>query len=531
MKRSAMVSLGMVVAVVSLSSCMMKQNTSHQASQFSFLGNGEEKEDKRKPMLPRKTKTPFSRLLDEAVVISDKRSKSALHSERVDARIPGGQNFETTIMVSDHGETLNQDKVVAMWMSFLPESRSDSRLVAYSGLATSEDGGEHFAYQQMEHAGEETYGRAHWPLDPMHAVDRATGTLYLGGLIRGGVESNQHIWLRKDPNVEALSNPMQPIQHVFLNDGLASSSMLDKPWMTSSNVTAGVLHLSYYFTFLGEVDPDIGIRSGCALRTARDHGVTMEWGSPRVISGCVQAPLPRVGFRDSLYIFFPSRNRLGVYGAGYTMSSNLGRGLKPTQQVHDWSVPFIRMMDAAPAVRVAPFVIGAIAPRSGRLYMAYADVTQSVGGEDDLDIVLTYSDDGGANWTAPRIVTPDPVPFADQFMPWIEVDENDRLHMIWMDTRHRVMPDSSNRGYFDVYYGRSEDGGASWRTARLTNTTIDSDQTDANLYGGGPSRRLPFVGDYMSMAISRHAAYVAHPGSDGSDGLGMFVSRIELGGF
>jgi hypothetical protein len=139
--------------------------------------------------------------------------------------------------------------------------------------------------------------------------------------------------------------------------------------------------------------------------------------------------------------------------------------------------------------------------------------------------VLRDSVDGGANWSEPRIVNGDGAPAGDQFMPWIECDAEGRLHLAYFDNRRNATPDASGIALLDVYYAMSTDGGSTWEEARLTSAALDGQSTWWNPLGYG----VRFVGDYIGLAVSRHAAYVAYPGDDAGE-VAMMVTRIDLSG-
>ena len=75
----------------------------------------------------------------------------------------------------------------------------------------------------------------------------------------------------------------------------------------------------------------------------------------------------------------------------------------------------------------------------------------------------------------------------------------------------------------------STDGGFSWQEQRLTDTPLASSASNWNPLGDS----VQFLGDYLGLAVSKHAAYVAYPGDD-NGAVAMWVTRIDLpepGGF
>lgn len=145
-----------------------------------------------------------------------------------------------------------------------------------------------------------------------------------------------------------------------------------------------------------------------------------------------------------------------------------------------------------------------------------------------MNLLLRDSFDG-QNWSAPRIVNGDATAAGntalagDQIMPWIECDSFGRLHLSYFDTRRNPGPDSAQTGMFDVYQAISRDGGFSWEEQRLTDTPLSSGTSLLNS-SGAP---LQFLGHYLGLAVSKHAAYVVYPGDD-NGATAMWISRIDL---
>jgi hypothetical protein len=117
----------------------------------------------------------------------------------------------------------------------------------------------------------------------------------------------------------------------------------------------------------------------------------------------------------------------------------------------------------------------------GRIYVVWAD--QRFG---DPDIVISYSDDMGDTWSAPTRVNDDVIGNdADQFFPWVTVDDNGHVQVTFLDRR-----DDPGGLLLAMYLATSTDGGVSFGP----NIRISD-----GLYG--PSS-FGFLGDYTGAAIS-----------------------------
>ena len=94
--------------------------------------------------------------------------------------------------------------------------------------------------------------------------------------------------------------------------------------------------------------------------------------------------------------------------------------------------------------RAWPFPVPAVNPaQSNHLYVAFAD--RGTNAADKADIFLTYSVDGGTNWTVPTPVNT--VWTNDQWMPVLAVKpDGTQLFMAWYDRRN-----DPNNGLMEVF--------------------------------------------------------------------------------
>ena len=144
-----------------------------------------------------------------------------------------------------------------------------------------------------------------------------------------------------------------------------------------------------------------------------------------------------------------------------------------------------------------------VGPHRGRLTCAWMDLTAA----GFSDVFLSFSDDQGATWSAPRAVT-DALPGVgvDRFNQWLSTDAvTGDVNVSFYDTRN----DSTGFRYeTDIYLARSSDGGATFGANTLV-TTARSNEHDCN--GTFPCTAINYgnqQGDYSGLVAF---GGVAHP--------------------
>lgn len=117
-------------------------------------------------------------------------------------------------------------------------------------------------------------------------------------------------------------------------------------------------------------------------------------------------------------------------------------------------------------------------PYHGTLYASWSDRRN---GEDDTDVWLCRSTDGGDTWTTPLRVNDD-APGRHQFFNWMTVDPvTGIIYVVFYDRRHYT--DNQT----DVFIAVSRDGGLSFVNNRISETPFT------------PSDKI-FLGDYIHIA-------------------------------
>jgi hypothetical protein len=367
---------------------------------------------------------------------------------------------ETTASASER----YPDRIVAGWNDYreYPDIRS--------GFSVSLDGGQtwsDFLLRPPAGFGTSVEG------DPMVAHDDRTGTLWAGAISFAG---NGGIYVAR----------LNPGDAFFMPSVMAEHGYVDKGWLAAG--------------------PGPGTGSSTRLYCAYNLGIIWSddmgttWTSP-VSLGSGIGFLPRVGPEGEVYVAYWD------FGSGVKLKRSLNGGLSFTThtiatRMDVWDT---QAGDRFPGTfRVPSLNYLDVDPNSGVLYAVYFDTTDFPGGQANVDMYFTKSNDQGTSWSTPVVINGDADPPGDQFFPWIEVDQEGRVHVMYLDTRNVVQNDNDPNGFFDAYYTYSEDGGLTWNEYRLTPQSWSCAGTS-------------FIGDYSGMAVAGNKAYPTYIQMDDGD--------------
>ncbi len=154
----------------------------------------------------------------------------------------------------------------------------------------------------------------------------------------------------------------------------------------------------------------------------------------------------------------------------------------------------------------------------GRRYVVWPDQPGPL--DSDVQVLLRYSDDG-LTWS--DAITVNDVDAGDQLMPWIDVDPNGGVHVVFYDRRD----DPENR-LLNVYYAYSDSCAESfYPNVRVTETSFDGDL-------GHHQSGAPFIGDYIGVDTTATTASIIwadtrHTGTPGRlAGSDVYAATILL---
>jgi hypothetical protein len=153
----------------------------------------------------------------------------------------------------------------------------------------------------------------------------------------------------------------------------------------------------------------------------------------------------------------------------------------------------------------------AVDPTSGRMFVAWTDGRFRSDGAND--ILLTYTDDGGATWAAPKRIHPAAAgDNVDHWCAMIAAGADGVLRLGYRQRQEAANPTADFSNFsrqVDTFYVESHDGGQSFTTPLKVNTnasdmrfgTFDGGQTNAGQGG-------VFLGDYDALAFAGGYTYV-----------------------
>lgn len=255
----------------------------------------------------------------------------------------------------------------------------------------------------------------------------------------------------------------------------------DKQWITIDRSPAqsnGNIYIPW-----SRFDSDYS-QNQVVLCASHDNGAT--WTQPVAVSDgrFIQWPTVAVGLDGEVYVAWYSGWPLGVY---FDVSNDQGETFGSDILVSEISTGSTEINGQ---ILVFPFPamasdISLSSPYQGNIYIAHMDFNVT-----DMDIIFQSSSNGGLDWSAPVRVNDDPEHNgADQFHPWISVDESGVIHAIFYDRRL----DHGNL-LFDLFYTKSTDAGETWSpNERITD--VSSDPRQARLAG--------LIGEYIGLSATQ----------------------------
>jgi hypothetical protein len=245
--------------------------------------------------------------------------------------------------------------------------------------------------------------------------------------------------------------------------GLNRPKQQDKPWAVVAPGSNRLYCTWTEFDRYKSTQPED--RSRIMFSTANQDGNA--WSKPVVLStntgnclddnGTAEGAVPAAGPNGEVYVAWALNEK--IY---FNRSLDSGQTWWPMEQViaqqpGGWraDIPGIRRANGFP-VTVTDL---SSSPYRGSLYVMWSDTRN---GEDNDDIWISWSRDRGNNWSDAVRVNND-TGVAKQFFPWVVVDQHTGvLYAVFYDRRNY------NDDQTDVYLATSLDGGQTWANERIS---------------------------------------------------------------
>jgi|GEM_PF-1353992 len=238
------------------------------------------------------------------------------------------------------------------------------------------------------------------------------------------------------------------------------STLDDKPWAAVDRNNVFLTWREFY----GD--------NALKFKRSTDWGQT--WSSGVIIGYYGNGSMPFRGTDSIVYAGW------GAQDVRFNKSTNMGTTWQGEQMIIDviWDPP-----DTPYRLNNIP-CFGTCQDRT-ILYVVFAS---SDLGSAQLDVFFSRSTDEGANWMTPIKINDTPAGDTTlQFYPWLAVDPQDRLHVVWHDTRQGSRYDIAQ------YYAYSTDGGLTWSTNQRVSDTLAYTNC--------------FIGDYTATAAGSEYVY------------------------
>ncbi len=295
--------------------------------------------------------------------------------------------------------------------------------------------------------------------DPTVGVDTA-GNFYIGVIALTNTDGNGTLAIYKSTD-GGVTFPIGVI--------MQQSGSEDKEYLTTDFSSVSPHRNTLYMSWTRFTNNDAYIK----LTKSSDGGIT--WSNPVNVSDnqfSGQGSEPAVGLNGDVYV---------VWAGGdiilFDRSTDGGSTFGTDQVIASGPTPF----NLPNGVNTFPSIATNIktnSSRNGIVYVAFCDDRNG-----DADVFLIKSTDRGVTWSAPVRVNNDAVGNGKlQYWPWIAVNEQGYISILFMDTRN-----TPNLTTIEAWLARSADGGATF-----TNELLSTQQSPTAI----PGSNVRF-GDYI----------------------------------
>jgi hypothetical protein len=263
--------------------------------------------------------------------------------------------------------------------------------------------------------------------------------------------------------------------------GLNGSKDQDKEWAVVNHLNN---HIYACWTQFDEYNSTAPLDSTNILFSSSQDGgeswsqakrINRKAGDCLDMDNTVEGAVPVVGPNGEIYVSWA-----GPLGLVFTKSADEGVTWSDNQVIDDmpggwdFAVPGIYRANGLP-VTCCDHSNG---PFRGNIYINWSDQRN---GENDTDIWMVKSTDGGSNWSAPKRVNDDPAG-RQQFFTWMTIDQSTGfIYTVFYDRRNH------NDNLTDVFMAVSRDGGETFENFKISETPFNPNSS-------------VFFGDYTHVA-------------------------------
>ncbi|PZS01389.1 MAG: hypothetical protein DLM69_05015, partial [Candidatus Chloroheliales bacterium] len=273
--------------------------------------------------------------------------------------------------------------------------------------------------------------------------------------------------------------------------------------------TVGPRRGTIYVTWTAFDHGDTGSTDNIAVRSSTDQGITWSnttyvatnnvFSTHRLLQFASLAPLPS---GDAVAVWLDDASYFDTSGQKIRWARTTDGGASfPTAGgiaviPNDQSVSFNSTLPPKTfRTNAAPNV--AADPLNGHLYAVWAQYRQH--GNTQAGIYLATSTNEGNTWSSPTpvLTRTDVMAQPDQFMPWVSVSPDHRVHITWGDSYEGA--NNYNNINYNWWYIDSTDGGATFEAPVKLSSAISSGTWDPGYY--------PQIGDYSANYVTADTLY------------------------
>ncbi|MEO8210829.1 MAG: T9SS type A sorting domain-containing protein [bacterium] len=321
------------------------------------------------------------------------------------------------------------NRVVAAWRDFRTGVEPAVRRIGYS---YSVDGGLTWAQSKLLDILDSAHPRAS---DPAVCVDTA-GNFYISTISLTNTNSNGTVYVYKSTNQGVTFD--QAFNIYPRSDTLYYD---DKEYITCDLSPNSPFRNNLYVVW----------SSGNGNSLVRSTNGGLNWSDRVNVSngGGGIGLVPAVGPNGEVFVTWAGGSIKG-YGIYVNKSIDGGLSFGPNILIQKTSNSGFIIRLPSIAVDVSG------GPRNGYIYAVWSNVYENL--EDDEDVYFSFSSDGGTKWSIPKRINNDiPGNGKRQYFPWISVNNNGNISIIFFDSRN-----SSSLYIIETYLARSTNGGDSF---------------------------------------------------------------------